>query len=110
MQTHYNYHSNIAFHNVHMTLPSCKQVHLNYSSYVQDGHYNANTSPLGQKKRDILYGRPHRTVVMMIGHGFMLCPRCTNAYEHPSYMHTYLCTTYFGDFVERRNTALCIGL
>src|SRR6218665_3045071 len=37
IQTHYMYHPNIAFHNVHMVHPSCKQVHLNYSSYVQDG-------------------------------------------------------------------------
>src|SRR6218665_3643225 len=37
MQTHYIYHSNIALNTVHMVHPSCKQVHLNYSSYVQDG-------------------------------------------------------------------------
>src|SRR6218665_2156989 len=37
MQTHYMCHPNIAFYNVPMVHPSCKQVHLNYSSYVQDG-------------------------------------------------------------------------
>src|SRR6218665_4009097 len=31
---HYIYHSNIAFHNVYISHPLCKQVHLNDSSYV----------------------------------------------------------------------------
>src|SRR6218665_1818484 len=44
MQTQYIYHSNIAFHNVHMSHPSCKQVHLNDSSYVQDGKLHGTTS------------------------------------------------------------------
>src|SRR6218665_1194031 len=42
MQTHYIYHPNIAFHNVHTAHPSCKQVHLNYSSYVQCTHFTSS--------------------------------------------------------------------